>query len=80
MTPSDGKKSSGNKSSLTRAKHYLKEDLWNQRVQELSPWQRYGVNFLRILTLSIQHFFLNKCMLRASALTFYTMLSIVPMV
>ncbi|MDX1971061.1 MAG: YihY/virulence factor BrkB family protein, partial [Candidatus Sumerlaeia bacterium] len=47
---------------------------------ELSPWQRYGVNFLRILTLSIQHFFLNKCMLRASALTFYTMLSIVPMV
>jgi membrane protein len=34
--------------------------------------------YLRILTAAVREFFADQCMLRASALTFYTLLSIVP--
>ncbi|MGF1573811.1 MAG: YihY/virulence factor BrkB family protein [Sumerlaeia bacterium] len=73
-------KKTSKKSSISRAKNYLREGIWNQRVEDLPLRERYNINFLRVITLSVRHFLENKCMLRASALTFYSLLSIVPVV
>jgi len=57
---------------------FLKRDLWHFRLRELSPRKRGLYRYLRILTLSVFQFKNDKCALRASALTFFTLMSIVP--
>ena len=58
---------------------FLKSDLWRIRLKDLTPKKSFWLKQLRILTLSFQEFYKDKCILRASALTFYTLLSIVPL-
>lgn len=58
--------------------HYLTEDLWRIRLQDQPKPRSYWIKTLRVLVLSIRGFDEDRCMLRASALTFYTLISIVP--
>jgi membrane protein len=60
--------------------HYCTDDLWNFRLEELSGWKKCGCKWLRIAVLSVQGFFSDKSTLRASSLTFYTLMSIVPVI
>jgi len=57
---------------------FLSEDLWRIRLAEQPCRRSLWIKLLRIIVLSIKGFDRNKCTLRASALTFYTLLSIVP--
>ncbi|GAB4348416.1 MAG: YihY/virulence factor BrkB family protein [Candidatus Abyssubacteria bacterium] len=57
---------------------FLTEDLWRIRLDEQPRRKSLWVKPLRVLVLSIREFDRDKCMFRASALTFYTLLSIVP--
>ena len=57
---------------------FVKQDIWRIRRTELPPGKSFFLNLLRILLLSIRKFGENKCQLRASALTFYSLISIVP--
>jgi membrane protein len=57
---------------------FLTEDLWRVRLKDASSRKYLGFKWLRVLVLSIRGFSEDKCMLRASALTFYSLLSIVP--
>jgi len=57
---------------------YLSEDLWRIRLQEQSRHRSWLIKALRVVVLSVKRFDRDKCTLRASALTFYTLLSIVP--
>lgn len=57
---------------------FLVEDLWRIRLEEQPRHTSIWVKILRVLVLSVREFSKNKCLLRASALTFYTLLSIVP--
>jgi membrane protein len=52
--------------------------VWALRLEELPRWQAASIRALRALTAAVSEFFTDQCMLRASALTFYTLLSIVP--
>ncbi len=58
--------------------HFLSEDLWRIRLEEQQPPKSFLIKVLRILVLSAKGFDKDKCTLRASALTFYSLLSIVP--
>jgi len=60
--------------------NYIKQDIWRIRRAHLSPEKSLLITFLRILILSIRGFDEDKCKLRASALTFYSLISIVPVV
>jgi len=62
--------------SLFRA---LDADLWRIRRKDLPPQKSFWLRQLRIVVLSLRNFNSNKCVLHASALTFYTILSIVPL-
>lgn len=78
--PDSRPKKPAKQTSFGKARQYLTEEIWNKRLDQMTARERYNINFLRIITLSIRHFLENKCMLRASALTFYSLLSIVPVV
>ncbi len=57
---------------------FVAGDIWRARVQEMPFLKRLWMRSLRILLLALRGFREDACMLRASSLTFYTLLSIVP--
>ena len=57
---------------------FMKTDIWRIRSSELTWKKSIWIKPLRIILLSARGFDENKCFFRASALTFYSLLSIVP--
>jgi len=62
-----------------RSRHFLQYGLWELDAADKRWWRRFLLNQGQILTLVIRGFFNDGCMLRASALTYTTLLSLVPM-
>lgn len=62
------------------AVQFLKTDVWRLQAQKLTPRRSFWITQLRVFLLAIRRFVDDKCDLRASALTFYSLLSIVPVV
>ena len=52
--------------------------IWQLRLEGLPRWKAASIRVLRALTVAVSEFFGDQCALRASALTFYTLLSVVP--
>lgn len=52
--------------------------IWQLRLEDLPRWKAAPVRALRALAVAVTEFFADQCALRASALTFYTLLSVVP--
>ena len=65
---------------IARLKKFIQEDIWRIRAKGLPPLKAFGIRYLRILIAAGNAFQEHRCQLRASALTFYTLLSIVPIV
>jgi membrane protein len=63
---------------IQKTTNFIKNDVWRIRRAQLSPGKSVFLKFLRILLLSIRGYDEDKCQLRASALTFYSLISIVP--
>ena len=59
---------------------FFKEDVWIISEHKLNAIQKFAIKCLRVLLLSIQGFIDDLCILRASALTLYTVLSVVPVI
>jgi len=59
---------------------FIKTDIWRMRLRDHSRGKSLFIQFLRIVILAIRSFNENKCKFRASALTFYSLLSIVPVI
>jgi membrane protein len=59
---------------------FIKEDIWTKAGENRTEIQQIGINVLKVILLSIQGFKNDICSLRASALTLYTLLSIVPVI
>lgn len=63
---------------FSTAMGFAKQDIWRIRRTELPPGKSFFITLLRVLILSVRGFDEDKCQLRASALTFYSLISIVP--
>lgn len=63
-----------------RVIHFLNYKLWRLRIDKLNKKQGFFLKRLRILSLAIKRFTEDKCMLKATALTYYTLFSIVPII
>ena len=63
---------------IPKAIDFVKTDIWRIRLQNLSGAKSFLIKQLRIILLALRGFDEDKCQLRASALTFYSLLSIVP--
>ncbi|MGZ8928481.1 MAG: YihY/virulence factor BrkB family protein [Methylobacter sp.] len=60
--------------------NFFKKDIWLLQEDKLSLFKAKIVKSLKIILLSVQGFSRDLCSLRASALTLYTILSIVPII
>jgi membrane protein len=56
----------------------LNDAIWNTPLSELSRRKSYIFKQLRIIVLAVRGFLNDKVQLRASALTFYSLLSVIP--
>lgn len=65
---------------IQQASYFIKKDVWMIPRAELSRGKSFWVKILRIFLLSFKGYNEDKCQLRASALTFYSLVSIVPVV
>ena len=63
---------------IPKAVDFIKHDVWRIRRTNLPPGKSFFLTLLRVLILSVRGFDEDKCQLRASALTFYSLISIVP--
>ena len=65
---------------VTRTIKFLKTDIWRMRLKNYSRSKSFFLKQLRIILLAGRGFAEDKCKFRASALTFFTLLSIVPVI
>ena len=65
---------------IAQSIQFLKTDIWRIRTSKLSTQKSFWIRQLRIILLAIRGFGEDKCQLRASALTFFSLLSVVPVV
>jgi len=59
---------------------FIRVDIWRMRLADLPFGKSFLIKQLRIIILAIRGYDEDRCLLRASSLTFYTLLSIVPIV
>ncbi|MCG8524731.1 MAG: YihY/virulence factor BrkB family protein, partial [Opitutales bacterium] len=64
---------------IQKAKTFLTTDVWRMRDDELPRGKAMGLLSIRVLLQAFKGFSEDKCSLSASALTFFTLLSIVPL-
>ena len=62
------------------AKDFVFKDIWRADMDKMSTRRRSAFNILKILIIAVRGFVENKCAVRASALTYFTLLSSVPVV
>lgn len=67
------------KSTLEKIRKFLIYDLWRIDPHELTRWRVFWLRQAQIFWVVIRDFNADNCMLRASALTYATLLSIVPL-
>jgi membrane protein len=65
---------------ITRAIAFITADIWRVRLEDLPFGKSFLIKQLRIIILTLRGFDEDRCFFRASSLTFYTLLSIVPVV
>jgi membrane protein len=62
--------------SISNFVDFIRIDIWRIRLDDLPFKRSIFIKLLRIIILTLRGFDQDKCLLRASALTFYTLLSI----
>ena len=65
-------------SKIRRMLDFLVVDIWRIRLRDLSPSRSFFIRHLRVALLTVRGVIEDKCLLRASALTFYALMSIGP--
>ena len=63
---------------LKKVIDFVRTDIWRLRIKNYSPTKSFLIRQLRIVVLAVRGFAEDKCKFRASALTFFSLLSIVP--
>ena len=64
---------------LAQWRQFLTADIWRIRGDTVKAEKLFWLTQLRILVLAVQKYYDDNCALRASALTFYSLLSMVPL-
>ena len=65
-------------SKIKQLNQFFQTDIWRIRASKLSRRRSFFIMQLRIFILALREFSENKCQLRASALTFYSLISFAP--
>lgn len=60
--------------------HFFNHKLWHIRLSKLDRKQSFFIKQLRIFALAVKGFNEDNCLLKSTALTYYTLFSIVPVI
>lgn len=63
---------------MKKLHYFLTHRIWTFQISKLPKRQAFPLQICRVILLTLRYFVKNKCTLHASALTFFTLLSIVP--
>ena len=63
---------------ISKIPHFFKEEIWRIRLKDLPPVKAYPMRYLRVTALAFRRFYDDQCSHKASALTYYSLLSVVP--
>ena len=66
------------KKYIDQVTNFIEVDLWRLKLKRLSKRRRFFYGFLRVVVISFKEFVNDKCTEKASALTYFSMLSLVP--
>lgn len=66
------------KKKIRRLQDFINNELWSVDVDSASKPKKMLINFMRLVSLGIQGFREDKLNIRASALTYFSLLSVVP--
>ena len=64
------------KKKIIKYRDFIKNELWTVDIDKASKPKRYIISFLRTISLGLKGFKEDKLNVRASALTYFTLLSI----
>ena len=65
---------------IKKITQFLQEDIWSTPLRDLTFGRAWLIRWLKVMILSVRGFGEDKCRLHASALSLFTLLSIVPVV
>lgn len=65
---------------LNQIQKFLEVDLWRLKLKSLPKRRRWFFGFIRVWVIAIKEFINDKCAEKASALTYLSMLSLVPVI
>lgn len=68
------------KISIKKTRHFFVDQFWHVKLESIPWWRRWIVYTMRIIILGVRGYFEKNLALRASALTMYSILSIVPVI
>ncbi|MES2779999.1 MAG: YhjD/YihY/BrkB family envelope integrity protein [Bacteroidota bacterium] len=68
------------KHSVKKTQEFFANDIWHVKLEKFPRWQRWFIKIVRIILLGVKDFNDKQLILRSSALTYYTLLSIVPVI
>ncbi len=64
---------------FTQVKHFITDEVWSVRLDDYPPRIATLLKYLRVILVSFRRFGEDRVQLRASALTFYSLLALVPL-
>ncbi len=79
LSPEDREEAPFKNVLLARAWAYFAKDVWRPNLEELDPLRALYYKTARVLYLATKGFLEDSCLFRASALTYITVLSLVPL-
>ena len=65
---------------VSKLVNYIRTDIWRIRLKDRSRSHSFWIKQLRVIVLAVRGYAEDKCKFRASSLTFYSLLSIVPVI
>lgn len=65
---------------LRKIKKFFKDGLWEIEANKLPFYWHYSINLLKIIILAFRGFKKDECPVRSSALTYFSLLSLVPVI
>lgn len=68
------------KETLQKVIYFFNEQIWEDYTKNRPVYYRFAINMLRVIILAFKGFKKDECPIRSSALTYFSLLSIVPVI